>query len=94
MYKIEWYPGVVPSTDEEDLVMGEVYKMKDREKVLSKLDRYEGCAPSDPKPHAFTRKQMPVRVEEEIINACIYLFELPVDDRVQIRSGDFLKYEG
>lgn len=93
LYKIEWYPGVVPSENEDDIVYGEVYKIINKEEVLSKLDHYEGCSPSDSKPHAFVRKEMPVVVNSEEIIAWIYLFDLPVDDMIQIRSGDYLKYE-
>lgn len=93
LYKIEWYPGVVPSENEENVVHGEVYKIIEREEVLSRLDHYEGCSPSDPKPHTFVRKQMQVNLKDEEITAWIYLFDLPVDDMVQIRSGDYLKYE-
>lgn len=93
LYKIDWFPGVVPSDDEDDIVHGEVYKINDKEEVLSKLDRYEGCSPSDPKPRAFVRKEVQVKSNGDDIIAWIYLFDLPVDDKVRIRSGDYLKYE-
>lgn len=93
LYKIDWFPGVVPSDDKDDIVHGEVYKIIDREEVLSKLDQYEGCSLSDPKPHAFVRKEVQVKSNGDDITAWIYLFDLPVDDMVQIRSGDYLKYE-
>lgn len=93
LYKIEWYPGVVPSDNKDDVVLGEVYKINERKEVLSKLDRYEGCLPSDPKPHAFVRKQVPVNLNGDEITAWIYLFDLPINDKNQIRSGDYLKYE-
>ncbi len=93
LYEIDWYPGVIPSDNENDVVHGEVYKMVDRFEVLSKLDRYEGCSPMDPKPHAFIRKQVPVILERDEITAWIYLYDLPVDGLTQIPSGDYLKRE-
>lgn len=93
LYKIEWYPGVIPSEDEADRVIGELYKITNREKVLPKLDHYEGCSADDPKPHAFVRREVTVTSNSEKIKAWIYLFDLPVDHMVQIRSGDYLKYE-
>lgn len=94
LYMIDWYPGVVPSDDPDDLVYGEVYEITNREEVLFKLDRYEGCSPSDPKPHAFIREEMRVSLKKgrEII-AWIYLYEWPVDNKEQIPSGDYLEYE-
>lgn len=93
MFEIDWYPGVVPSKNENDVVHGEVYKMIDSEKVLSKLDRYEGCSPQDPKPHAFVRKQKQVTLNEEKITVWLYLYDLSVDGLVQITSGDYLSFK-
>lgn len=92
LYKIDWYPGVVPSEDEDDIVYGEVYKIIEREEVLTKLDRYEGCSPMDPKPHAFIRKQVQVKSNGNEITAWIYHYDLSIDEKVQISSGDYLKY--
>lgn len=94
LYKIEWYPGVVPSGNSDDKVIGEVYKINDNEIVLPKLDRYEGCSPADPQPHAFVRKEMRVNLEKGgKITAWIYLYEWPVDDKKQIPSGDYLDHK-
>jgi gamma-glutamylcyclotransferase (GGCT)/AIG2-like uncharacterized protein YtfP len=93
LYEIDWYPGVIPSKDQNDLVHGEVYKMTNPEEVLSKLDQYEGCLPMDPKPHAFVRKQAQVSLEGGEVTAWIYLYDLSVEDLVQIPSGDYLKFK-
>lgn len=92
LYKIDWYPGVVPSDDEDDIVHGEVYKIINREEVLRKLDRYEGCSTMDQKPHAFVRKKVEVKSSGNEITAWIYLYDLSIDDMVLISSGDYLKY--
>ncbi len=44
LFMIRGYPGAVPSTDPDDLVHGEVYRLKDTESILSILDIYEGCS--------------------------------------------------
>lgn len=94
LYKIEWYPGVVPSDEPVDNVIGEVYKITDKDEVFSKLDQYEGCSPADPQPHAFVRKEMRVRLKKgPEINAWIYLYEWSVDDKKQIPSGDYLDHK-
>lgn len=94
LYQIDWYPGVVPSDQPDDLVYGEVYEIIDREEVLSKLDRYEGCSDVDPTPHVFIRKKMPVQLKKggELM-AWVYLYALPVDDKVHIPSGDYQQYK-
>jgi len=92
LYKIDWYPGVVPSDDPDDTVIGEVYKIIDRDEVFSKLDRYEGCSPADPKPHAFVRKQRLVTLNNGgTVDAWIYLYTRPVSGKDRIISGDYLK---
>jgi gamma-glutamylcyclotransferase (GGCT)/AIG2-like uncharacterized protein YtfP len=92
LYKIDWYPGVVPSDDPDDIVFGEVYKITDKDHVLSALDRYEGCSPEDPKPHAFVRKQRLVTLNNRgTIDAWIYLYTRSVSGKDRIDSGDYLK---
>ena len=93
LYKIDWYPGVVPSDDPGDCVIGEVYKIIDRGEVFSKLDRYEGCSPSDPKPHAFVRMKKSVILSNSTsVEAWIYLYSHPVTDKEEIVSGDYLEF--
>lgn len=92
LFKIDWYPGVVPSDDPDDRVLGEVYKISDKNEVLEKLDKYEGCSPEDPKPHAFNRKQRLVTLDSGgTIDAWIYLYTRSVSGKDRIVSGDYLK---
>ncbi|MDZ7721140.1 MAG: gamma-glutamylcyclotransferase family protein [Balneolaceae bacterium] len=94
LYKIDWYPGVVSSDDPDDIVVGEVYKMNDKERVLSKLDRYEGCSPVDPEPHAFTRTKTQVKLKNgDKIKAWIYLYNLSTSEKKRIPSGDFVTFK-
>lgn len=94
LYQIDWYPGVVSSGESNDIVYGEVYKIIEEKVVLSTLDRYEGCTPLDPKPHAFVRKKMPIQLKKDGERmAWIYLYNLPVDDKVYIPSGDYQQYK-
>ncbi|MDR9410295.1 MAG: gamma-glutamylcyclotransferase family protein [Balneolaceae bacterium] len=93
LYKIDWYPGVVPSDDPGDCVIGEVYKIIDRAEVFSKLDRYEGCSRSDPKPHAFVRMKKSVILSNSTsVEAWIYLYTQQVTDKEEIASGDYLEF--
>lgn len=92
LYKVDWYPGVVPSDDPDDIVFGEVYKITEKDHVLPALDRYEGCSPEDPEPHAFVRKQRLVTLDNGgTIDAWIYLYTRPVSGKDRIDSGDYLK---
>ena len=42
LYHLDGYPGAVLSSDEKDVVQGELYELKDPEATLVELDAYEG----------------------------------------------------
>lgn len=46
LYKVRHYAGAAPSDDPKDRVHGEVYRLRDPQKILAVLDEYEGCEPS------------------------------------------------
>lgn len=48
LYKVDYYPGIVPSEDADDLVLGEVYRLRNPNYVLSHLDQYEECGHARP----------------------------------------------
>ena len=50
LYRIAHYPGLVPSRDAKDVVVGDVFLLRDPVGVLKRLDKYEGCGPASPKP--------------------------------------------
>ncbi|MDX1642261.1 MAG: gamma-glutamylcyclotransferase family protein [Balneolaceae bacterium] len=94
LYMIDWYPGVVESNDPGDIVYGEVYKIKNENIVLTKLDRYEGCSPADPKPHQFTRKEKRVKLNNgKDLLAWVYLFVSDLSEKEQISSGDYTAFQ-
>ena len=95
LYMIEWYPGVIESDDSSDRVIGEIYKIKNQEVLLSQLDQYEGCSPNDPEPHAFIRRVKSVLLESGgEIRAWIYLYNESVKNKQCITSGNYSKDNG
>ena len=42
LYHLDEYPGAVLSSDEKDVVHGELYELKETEATLAELDAYEG----------------------------------------------------
>ncbi len=90
LYKVDDYPGVVPSPDPSDLVRGEVYRLRDSDLLLLRLDRYEGCGPGFPEPTEYIRKIQPVRLPGgETIPAWIYLYNRPTDKLERVATDDF-----
>ncbi|MBK8816787.1 MAG: gamma-glutamylcyclotransferase [Methylococcaceae bacterium] len=92
LFKIDYYPGVIPSNETNDAVQGEVYRLRHPELVLSQLDRYEECGPSFTEPTEYIRKIHSVRFSNgDAITAWIYIYNWPTDKLERIESGDFLK---
>jgi gamma-glutamylcyclotransferase (GGCT)/AIG2-like uncharacterized protein YtfP len=57
------FPAAVPAREAGERVRGELWAFAPavRERLLDRLDEYEGCRPGDPEPHGYVR----VRVEVE-----------------------------
>ena len=92
LYRIAHYPGVVTSSDPKELVVGDVFRLRDSVRVLKRLDLYEGCAPASPKPTQYVREIVTVTLEPDgPAEAWTYIYNWPVDPSALIRSGDFLR---
>lgn len=75
LYKVDYYPGVVPSENQEDQVPGDIYRLPEPSSVLSQIDQYEECGPGFPEPTLFIRKKQEVCQENgERHAAWIYLY--------------------
>lgn len=94
LYKVDYYPGIVPSEDTDDLVLGEVYRLHSPNYVLSRLDQYEECGCAFPEPTEYVRKVERVRLQDgHIIEAWVYVYNRPTNTLDIIESGDFLQIE-
>lgn len=90
LYAVDWHPAAVPSPNAVDVVHGEVYLLRDSERVIEALDRYEGCAPDDPEPRYFRRVARSVEVDGgETVQAWVYLWNRLVEELPRIPSGDW-----
>ena len=93
LYDVGGYPGAVPSEDPTDAVKGEVYVLRDPQRVLRVLDRYEGCGADDAPPTEFRRVRAPITLENGVqVEAWIYLYNWPTHGLTPIPSGDYLEH--
>jgi gamma-glutamylcyclotransferase (GGCT)/AIG2-like uncharacterized protein YtfP len=91
LYDVGRYPGLVPSDDPAAFVRGEVHVLADPAVALEHLDRYEGCAPDDARPHEYERVEREVVLDSgAVVAAWVYLYARPIDGLREIRSGDWL----
>jgi gamma-glutamylcyclotransferase (GGCT)/AIG2-like uncharacterized protein YtfP len=90
MFRVGRYPGVVESVNPRDQVTGDVFRIRQGDPILGKLDRYEGCDRSDPAA-PYTREVRQVTlISGRRVNAWVYLYQRPTERLERIVSGDFL----
>ena len=91
LYRIECYPGVVPSDDPDDRVYGDVYCLSEPDRILAELDRYEECGPDFPEPAEYIRiRQQITLLGGDTISAWVYVYHRPALNLPLMPSGDFL----
>jgi gamma-glutamylcyclotransferase (GGCT)/AIG2-like uncharacterized protein YtfP len=92
LHWVSWYPGVLESRNTNDIVKGDVYRLRDAESVLATLDRYEGAAPLPSTRHEYTRRKKLVTLTGgRRAFAWVYIYNRPQNVGERIASGDFLR---
>ncbi len=93
IYKIHHYPGVVLSDNPDDIVVGELYRIRNIAAVLPAIDEYEGCSDDFPRPTRFIRDTVEVElIDYGVHDAWIYLYNRdPIAKGwTRIESGDYM----
>ncbi|HUH73812.1 MAG TPA: gamma-glutamylcyclotransferase family protein [Chitinophagales bacterium] len=89
LYKIDWFPALVHDGTEEDIVIGDIFKIEDDE-LLLELDEYEGFGVGAP-PYEYRREKVKVYTDQETYDCWVYWYNIPIPENAeQIESGDFL----
>jgi pyruvate carboxylase len=91
MYQVADYPGIIPSDDAKDQVVGELYLLSNTIKLLNVLDEYEEFDPESSEKSLFMREHVTVKLKDKEITSYAYLYNKPVDSKKRIASGDYLK---
>lgn len=96
LYDVGPYPGAVRKSGARAFVWGDVFRLRDPERALQILDRYEGWdEKKQPRSAEFKRSRVAVDVGSgKKVRAWIYLYNRPTDGLPLIRSGDYLKSAG
>lgn len=80
LYEINGYPVAVPSNNAEDIINGEVYRLKDPTAVLACLDEYEECGGDFPEPPIYIRTVTQVKLSTgKLITAWVYIANPKLD---------------
>jgi gamma-glutamylcyclotransferase (GGCT)/AIG2-like uncharacterized protein YtfP len=91
LYLVKHYPGLVASDDAEDVVFGELFRLRQLAELLAEFDMYEACGEGFAEPTEYIRRMFPVTTAEGASGeAWTYLYNWPVDHLPRIASGRFL----
>jgi pyruvate carboxylase len=91
MYQVSDYPGIIPSEDKKDEVVGELYLLSNTIKLLNVLDEYEEFDPESSAKSLFVREHVTVNLKGKEITSYAYLYNKKIDPKTRIASGDYLK---
>jgi len=93
LYKIDYYPGAVPSDNPSDAVQGEVYRLHQADVALLLLDQYEEFGPEFPEPNEFIRKKQSVLLKNGCtVAAWVYVYNHPISSLELIKPANFIQY--
>lgn len=91
LYLVKHYPGLVPSENADDLVFGELYRLREADALLAEFDMYEACGEGFPAPTEYVREMLGVTLGDGSAGeAWTYLYNWPVTGLPRIESGRFL----
>jgi gamma-glutamylcyclotransferase (GGCT)/AIG2-like uncharacterized protein YtfP len=91
LYLVKHYPGLVLSDDVDDIVHGEVFRLRQVNELLREFDMYEACGEGFAEPTEYVRRGVAVTLADgAAIEAWTYLYNWPVAHLPRIESGRFL----
>lgn len=94
LYLVDNYPGLITTPAFSGFeVQGEVYRLKQPDKLLKSLDQYEECASQFPQPHEYKRLTKCVTLSDGRRLTCwVYVYNSPTSGLKHISGGDYLNY--
>jgi gamma-glutamylcyclotransferase (GGCT)/AIG2-like uncharacterized protein YtfP len=92
LYLVKHYPGLLLSDAPDDLVFGELYRLRQPEALLREFDMYEACGEGFAEPTEYLRRMLGVTGDDGAVHeAWTYIYNWPVTCLPRIASGRFLE---
>jgi gamma-glutamylcyclotransferase (GGCT)/AIG2-like uncharacterized protein YtfP len=92
LYLIKHYPGLVLSDHADDIVFGELFRLRAPAELLREFDMYEAAGDQFPQPTQYIREMLPVTLADgATTEAWTYIYNWPVAHLTRIASGRFLE---
>ncbi|HEY8095251.1 MAG TPA: gamma-glutamylcyclotransferase family protein [Methylobacter sp.] len=93
LYKVDYYPGAVPSDNPNDVVQGEVYLFHQADVALPLLDQYEEFGPEFPEPNEYIRLKQTVALKNgRTVLAWVYLYNHSPENLELIEPANFIQH--
>jgi len=90
LYLVKHYPGLVLSDAADDVVSGELFRLRQPAELLREFDMYEACGEGFAEPTEYLRQMLAVtRADGGITEAWTYVYNWPVTNLPRIASGRF-----
>ena len=88
LYMVKHYPGLVLSDDANEIVHGELYRLREADAMLREFDMYEACGEGFPEPTQYLRQMLPVTLADgSAREAWTYIYNWPVEKLAPHRVG-------
>ena len=92
LYLVKHYPGLVLSNDPNDVVFGELYRLRTPKELLREFDMYEACGEGFVEPTQYVRQTLSVTRDGQTAGeAWTYIYNWPVAHLPRIVSGRFME---
>ena len=90
LYLAKHYPGLVLSEDTDDVVFGELFRLRQPAEMLREFDMYEACGEGFAEPTEYVRQMLAVTgADGAVTEAWTYVYNWPVTNLLRIASGRF-----
>ena len=92
LYRVKHYPGLVLSDGADDVVFGELFRLRRPAECLREFDMYEACGEGFAEPTEYVRRMLLVAPGNGAVSeAWTYVYNWPVAHLPRIVSGRFLE---
>lgn len=93
LYQVDGYPGVIETPHCSRRVLGELYRILNKDALFLLLDDYEQCSAKYPTPHEYVRRQANITAPDETLcKAWVYIYNRAVTELMRIYSGDYVSH--
>lgn len=95
LYRISWYPGLVETGAQNEIVHGDLYRFDTNlspetlSDIMTKLDAYEMIGPDFTPPYEYSRETRAVTCGGTDIDAWLYLYQWSVEKAEYLPSNRF-----